>query len=130
GLSNTVNGQITTVFYANGRPQLHRRFAWIRAILMVLLIYPFVQWFGPVRATLTGLLAILAGYLFQLGRIHRLTALNLYQYSRIFTLASAISLTAILIRFVTRPLTSLTRSLTNPTTRLLVCNLSYRLSLA
>jgi len=130
GLINTVNGQITTVFYANGRPQLHRRFAWVRAILMVLLIYPFVQWFGPVGAALTGLLAIFAGYLFQLGRIRRLTALNLYQYSRIFTLASAISLTVILIRFGTRPFTGLARPLPNLISGFLGCILAYGLYLA
>ena len=126
-LINTVNGPITTVFYANGRPQLHRRFAWIRAILMVLLIYPFVRWFGLIGAALAGGVAILIGYLFQVRLIGRLTALNLNQYSRIFLLASAISLSVIAIRFGTQPLTGLARPLPNLLSGLFGCLLSYGL---
>src|SRR5262249_60269485 len=45
-LFNAVNGQVTTIYYARGLPQLHRRCVVIMAAMMIVLTYPFAVWFG------------------------------------------------------------------------------------
>jgi len=48
-LINLVNAQITTILYASGRPQLHRRCVAFMAVAMVILIYPLVKHLGGGR---------------------------------------------------------------------------------
>src|SRR5439155_15172350 len=45
-LINLANGQITMVFYAKGRPQLHRACVIIMAIVMLVFTYPFAKELG------------------------------------------------------------------------------------
>jgi O-antigen/teichoic acid export membrane protein len=94
-LFNTANAQITTVFYAKGFPQLHRRAVAVMAILMVFLIYPLARYFGIVGGQLACLIAVLAGYLFQIERIRKVTGLDLPQYRKTFLVAGLISLSGL-----------------------------------
>jgi O-antigen/teichoic acid export membrane protein len=101
-LLNVANAQITTVFYAKGLPQLHRRAVAAMAFLMVVLIYPFAKHFGFVGAQLACLTAVTVGYLFQIERIRDVTGLDLSLYRRNFLLAGLISLSSVAICLVAR----------------------------
>jgi lipopolysaccharide exporter len=89
---NILNGQITTVFYGRGIPQLHRRSVAIMAILMVALVYPFSKWFGLPGGQLACVVAVFIGYVFQLLRLRDLTGLSLMEYARPFVSGSMLSL--------------------------------------
>ena len=93
GLTNLLNGQITTVFYAKGAPGLHRRCVVIMAIMMIAIIYPFVKWFGVVGGQLACLASIGAGYAFQIARLHHLTDLDLGRYGKMFLFSAPVALT-------------------------------------
>jgi O-antigen/teichoic acid export membrane protein len=102
-LINLLNGQITTVFYAKGRPNLHRRSVGIMAAMMVVLIYPLVHWFGIVGAPAAALLAALVGYGFQIARIHQLTGLRLGEYARALAPAGVLGVCVVVVRFGLEP---------------------------
>ena len=103
-LINILNGQITTVFYAKGTPNLHRRAVGIMAAIMVVLIYPFVHWFGLVGAPAAALLAAVVGYGFQIARIRQLTGLRLGEYARALAPAGLLALLVAAVRFGLAPL--------------------------
>ena len=83
-LMNVANGQITLIFYAKGRPGLHRRCVILMALVMAVLIYPLVSFTGMVGGQLAALAAILAGYSFQVARLHRLTGLAVSRVARVY----------------------------------------------
>ncbi len=89
---NMANAPITSVIYARGRPQLHRRCVAVMAILMVLLIYPFAKWFGPVGGQLACVVSMAGGYLTQVERIREVTGLELSRYKKGIVVSVAISL--------------------------------------
>jgi PST family polysaccharide transporter/lipopolysaccharide exporter len=72
-LINVLNAQITTVFYAHGTPNLHRRAVFAMAVVMVLTIYPFAKEFGVVGAQLASLAAVFVGFLLQALRLRKIT---------------------------------------------------------
>lgn len=90
-IANLANNLLTVVFYATGRPELHRRCVFIMALLMAILVYPAVLYFGLVGGQLAALAAIVAGYVSQIGRMERYTQLDLRQYSKSFPFALAVS---------------------------------------
>jgi len=90
-LLNAMNGQVTIVFYAKGMPQLHRRCVLITAVTMIVLTYPFVLKFGLLGGQLAALVAISAGFLFQVVRLRDLTMLDLVRYANVFAIFGAIS---------------------------------------
>lgn len=71
---NVVNGQITTVLYATGHPELHRQCVGLMATLMLLLVYPGVRYFGALGAQSAALVAVACGYALQIRQIGCLTA--------------------------------------------------------
>lgn len=83
---NVVNGQITTVLYAAGRPQLHRRCVALMAAVMIVLVYPAVLHFGTAGAQVASLVAVIAGYGWQLRQISRLTGFNSVSHVKRFAL--------------------------------------------
>jgi lipopolysaccharide exporter len=101
-LLNLVNGQITTVFYADGQPQLHRRSVAIMAILMIILIYPSAKYLGLVGGQIACLLSLTVGYLFQVLRLQHLTGIAIGRYIRPFTTALLISLVAAALCMIAR----------------------------
>jgi O-antigen/teichoic acid export membrane protein len=110
---NTLNGQITTVFYGRGVPQLHRTAVAIMAVLMAASVYPFARWFGIVGGQLACLLAVVCGFAFQLIRMHKLTDLNLARYARLLVSGFSISLAVLAICLIARSVPVLTRPLPN-----------------
>lgn len=88
-LVNIVNGQITAVFGAAGRPQLHRRAVASMAVVMIVSIYPMAKAFGLAGAQAACLLAVVMGYLLQLARVRTLTQINLRAYLSILPAALA-----------------------------------------
>ncbi|HVB56385.1 MAG TPA: oligosaccharide flippase family protein [Candidatus Acidoferrales bacterium] len=127
---NILNGLITTTFYAQGRPQLHRSFAIIRAGLMLVLIYPFVKWFGLVGAPLAGLASIGAGYLFQVVRVKSITGLTIAQYWKGLLLPLLFSLAVAPAAICAESFRSLQQPLPDLVTGLVGCGLAYALALA
>jgi O-antigen/teichoic acid export membrane protein len=94
-LLSILNGVITDVFSAMGRPALHRRAVAASAVIMILAIYPASKMLGVVGGQVAALAAITASYLLQVSRIRGLTGLSLARYGRAFLpagLASAVLL--------------------------------------
>ena len=79
-----LNCPFTTALFAKGRPGLHRVAMIISAIVIVSAIYPACKYLGTSGGQVAALLAVLAGYLFQLTRMHTLTGLNLRSYGKLF----------------------------------------------
>lgn len=71
-LINVANAQLTTAFYAMGRPQLHRFCLVMMAVLMLVTTYPAARYFGTTGTQLAALAAMLIGYAIQLGQARRL----------------------------------------------------------
>jgi divalent metal cation (Fe/Co/Zn/Cd) transporter len=92
---NILNAQITTVFYAKGVPQLHRRCVAAMAITVVILTYPCIKEFGLWGAQLASLAAIVVGYVIQIERIRKVSSLSLKAYGGLFLSPAAVSLGAI-----------------------------------
>jgi lipopolysaccharide exporter len=70
---NVANAQITALFYAAGRPELHRHCLLVMSGLMILFIYPAVRHFGTTGAQLAALLTMVAGYVIQFRQLRILT---------------------------------------------------------
>ncbi|OPY10433.1 MAG: Teichuronic acid biosynthesis protein TuaB [Syntrophus sp. PtaB.Bin001] len=68
---------IATAYLAIGEPQLHRFFNIIRAILMLVLIYPLVKIYGLTGAATAGLISVSIALIYQMRVIQRLTGFNL-----------------------------------------------------
>jgi len=129
-LLNIANGQITTVFYAKGLPNLHRRSVGLMAITMIVLIYPFAKKFGLVGGQMAGLLAVVIGYLFQIERIRKVSGLDLSLYRRSFLLAGVISLSTVAICLGARFLTGSAQPALTVTLGAVGCLATYGLAYA
>lgn len=91
-LLRTCSTPIANVYLAVGRPDLHRLFTGIRAILIILFIYPAIKWLGLTGAAIAGFLSMFLSYFFQVWQIRNLTNLDVRQYGTIFLQALSISL--------------------------------------
>ena len=98
----TCSVPIAAVYLASGRPELHRLFTGIRAILIIALIYPAVKWFGLIGAASAGLISMLIGYFLQVKRMRAVTGLNLQSYISIFFNALCISSSVVIFWILTR----------------------------
>lgn len=127
-LLNLASGQITTVFYAKGLPQLHRRSVMLMAILMVVLVYPFIKEFGLLGGQLACLISIVAGYLLQVERVTKVTGLELSKYWRSFRIAGAISLSAVAVCLAARSLAIVARPMANVMLGVAGCLVAYGLA--
>jgi lipopolysaccharide exporter len=101
-LLNLLNGQLTTVFYAKGLPQLHRRSVALMAGIMLLMIYPCAKLMGVVGGQVACLIAVFFGYMLQLERVHRITGLDLCQYARPMLFSALLSLGVVALCLSTR----------------------------
>jgi lipopolysaccharide exporter len=91
-LLNLLNGQITSIFYSKGLPELHRRCVVVMAITMIALIYPFVLRFGLIGGQIAALLAIVVGLSFQAVRVRSLANLDMLRYAKVLSASAGISL--------------------------------------
>jgi len=85
--------------------------------------------FGLVGGQLAGVVAIFAGFLFQVVRIRDLTGLNLARYGRGFLLSAGVSVSVVLVCLGTRPFAILARPIPNVLSGILGCVIAYALSL-
>lgn len=74
---NVLNAQITTIFYAVGKPQLHRTCVLLMVLFMGVLIYPASRYWGMVGAQAVALVTVIAGYGIQIGQLRTLHGLRL-----------------------------------------------------
>jgi O-antigen/teichoic acid export membrane protein len=122
---NILNGQITTVFYGRGVPQLHRRSVAIMAVLMVALVYPFSKWFGLAGGQIACLVSVFVGYVFQLVRLRGLTDISLKEYSKPFFSGVMLSLLVLAAWLGARSSAILSRPLATVLVGALGCSLAY-----
>ena len=100
---NIANAQITTVLYASGKPQLHRLCVIVMAIVMIVLIYPAVHYWGTVGAQLSALVAIIVGYTVQIGQIRSLTGFHFSLYVKRYAVSLAVALCVFGLSMAARP---------------------------
>jgi hypothetical protein len=93
------------------------------------LVYPCSKWLGLTGGQLARLIAIVAGYLFQVARTRRLTGLNLSEYANTLLLPVLVSFGVAAICLVARPFPPLVRPLPNIMLGVVGCLLAYSLSL-
>jgi lipopolysaccharide exporter len=101
-LINLVNAQITTILYASGRPQLHRRCVAIMAVAMVLLVYPLVKYLGVVGGQVACLISVLVGYVTQVLQVRELTGFRLTSQCKSAVLAGLATFGVLLMLLVVR----------------------------
>jgi O-antigen/teichoic acid export membrane protein len=97
GLLSVNDSVISTAYFGMGRPELHRIFAGLRAIVIVTLIYPAVKWLGLIGAALAGCSAMSMGYLFEIIWFSRLTGLSLRDYCSVFLRPLGVSLCVLFV---------------------------------
>lgn len=90
-LLNTLNSLVTTLFYAAGRPALHRRAVAASAVIMLIAIYPACKYLGLVGGQAAALLAITVSYLLQLERARGITGLIILRYGKALVPATLMS---------------------------------------
>jgi lipopolysaccharide exporter len=129
-LVNILNSQMTGVFYAMGRPQLHRRCVLMMAVIMIVITYPFAKWFGLVGGQLACFVAIVVGYLFQLLRMRGLTGLDLSRYWKSFPIAVGISVSVAAVCLGARLSPALAHPVPTIVVGVLGCLLAYAFSAA
>lgn len=125
---NLANGQITTIFYARGVPQLHRRSMIIMAVIMAILIYPAVKWMGPTGGQIACLVAVLVGYLFQVERVRGLTGLRMWNYFGVFFVSAAASIIVPIVYLGSRSLMRFTAPVVDIGLGIVGCLLAYLLT--
>jgi lipopolysaccharide exporter len=124
GIINVVNGNITTVFYSKGLPQLHRRCVALMAIAMIGLVYPCAKAFGLVGGQLAALAAIIIGYVSQLERMRSVTGLELGRYFKSLSVPAITAAGIALVFVAARPLV-IGRPILNIILGLGVCAVGY-----
>lgn len=103
-LLNTLNALITTLFFAEGKPALHRRAVAASAIVMMVAAYPACKYMGLVGGQIAALVAIGASYLLQVICLRNITGMRLLRYSRSLLPALLISLIPLCAWFGARQL--------------------------
>lgn len=96
---------IASIYFAMGRPEIHRWFIAIQLFLVVICIYPAVAWAGASGAAAAKLLCMALAGIVQLTILKRLLDLPIRQYLKTaregLLLALAVSLPALVWRYCT-----------------------------
>lgn len=71
---------LTSVFFAIGEPGKHRAFVAIRVVILVMLIYPSIKWWGMTGAAVAVLGANLVALAVQLAIVHKVIGLSIMGY--------------------------------------------------
>jgi O-antigen/teichoic acid export membrane protein len=87
---------ITQVYFAKGKPELHRYFSGLRTIIFVILVYPFTKYFGLVGAPISSLIAMLIGFSYQIYRMKIIFPFEMGKYFMIFIKPIMISFVGLL----------------------------------
>jgi O-antigen/teichoic acid export membrane protein len=124
-LLNTLNSLVTSLFYAAGRPALHRRAVAASAIIMLIAIYPTCKYLGLVGGQAAALLAIIFSYLLQLERAREITGLLLLRYGKALIPATLMSVGVLITILGARALGLATGPLENITVPAAACAIAY-----
>lgn len=124
---NVLNSLLTTLFFANGRPGLHRRAVAVSAVIMVIAIYPACRHLGMVGGQVAALIASAASYLLQIERAHKVTGLKILRYGQALVPAMLVSAGILMIGFGARFLGLATKPLANIAIAAAACLLAYAL---
>ncbi len=124
----TICVPVVTFYLAIGRPALHRLFAAIRTVLIMVLIYPAVKHFGLIGAAAAGLVAMTLGLLFQIIWMRKLIDFDLRRYGAIFLQALGVSGCVVALWLITQHLVP-ARPLFSLLPGVLGCLLAYGLSI-
>lgn len=127
-LINTLNSQLTIVFYAAGRPALHRRAVATSAVVMLIAIYPACKYFGLVGGQIAALLAIVSSFLLQVARARHITGFSFLQDGRALVRATLVSAGILIVGVGVRFLGLATRPLDNIAVASAACIVAYALS--
>lgn len=128
-LISVANAQITGVFYAAGKPALHRRCVAAMAIVMVILIYPLARWLGPVGAQVANLISVLVGFGIQVERIHHLTGFRISDYWKMIGRGAALSASVGVVCLGSRLAALSTRPISTIGLGIVGCLLAYSIGL-
>ncbi len=88
---------IAGLYLAIGKPHLHRFFTGLRAIIIVILIYPFIKYFGMTGAAVAGFISMVIGFIFQVLRLRLIIKFNINKYVYIFIKAIAFSCIVLIV---------------------------------
>jgi O-antigen/teichoic acid export membrane protein len=124
-LLNTLNSQLTCLFYAAGRPALHRRAVGGSAVIMLITIYPACKYLGMLGGQAAALVAIIASYLLQIERVRGITGLVLLRYGKAFVPAIVISAGILVVGLGARFLGFTTGPLSNIAIAAAACIIGY-----
>lgn len=91
-LISMMNVQLTSMFYASGHPNLHRRCVAVMAATVVVLIYPMAKWMGLVGGQVAALVGMIAGFVLQASRAKQVTDFKASQYAAILSRSAVYSL--------------------------------------
>jgi len=119
---------IVQVYFSQGRPELHRNFTAIRALLTVIIIIPAVKSFGLIGAASAGLISYVIGFIFQLIILVKFTQLNLKKYGLIFIHSLMIAVFVLIVWFIMHNLL-LSNPLFGIFSAISGCLLAYRIAL-
>ena len=103
-LLNTLNSLVTSLFYAAGRPALHRRAVAASAAIMIIAIYPACKYLGMVGGQAAALIAIIVSYLLQLDRAREITGLTITKYGKVILPAAMVSIGSLVAILAVRSL--------------------------
>lgn len=98
-LLRTCSVPIAAVYLALGMPEMHRLFTAIRAVLIVILIYPAIIWKGLEGAALAGLTSMIVSYGFQVMKLRQIISIEIVSYLKIFLTALLVSLPVPIVYF-------------------------------
>jgi O-antigen/teichoic acid export membrane protein len=94
---------IASIYFAVGRPEIHRWFIIVQLFLVVICIYPAVKWVGASGAAATKLLCMVLASIVQLVILKKLLDLPIRRYVQTakegFLLALGVSLPALIWRY-------------------------------
>lgn len=120
-----VNNQITTAFYAAGKPDLHRLCVVMMAVVMIVLTYPMAKLLGPTGGQLAALISITVGFLIQLNRARHLIGIKISEYGRVLLQGLVASAFAVATCLVAQQINALARPAFTVALGLLGCVLAY-----
>ena len=100
GLLRLISQPIATIYFALGKPELHRLFVGIRAILICLIIYPAIKYFGLIGAASATIISMLISFIVQIVKLRKITYYSLMKYTNIILKSLAFASLFILLWFI------------------------------
>ena len=126
-LIRTISLPFASLFLAVGHPEMHRYFTGVRALLILILIYPAVKYFGLTGAAVASLVAMVLSFALQVNRVSLLIDFNVVQFSKIIGTSIVISFPVVATWLVT-PTSLAMNTAVSMSSGILGCCLSYGLA--